>query len=73
MVVAGDNDFSMNYTDVECDSNNQCTLTATIPGMLTANDINVSVVASNIFGTGPPAYYKGKSILEEEITLPFSL
>ena len=65
MVVAGAHEFSINYTvtDVQCDSNNQCTLMATLPGMLTANDINVSVVASNIFGTGPPAYNKGKSIL----------
>ena len=63
MVVAGAHDFSMNYTDVQCDSSNQCTLITTLPGMLTANDINVSVVASNILGTGPPAYYKGKSIL----------
>ena len=62
VMVAGANDFSMNYTDVQCDSSNQCTLMATLPGMLTANDnINVSVVASNILGTGPPAYYEGRS------------
>ena len=61
MVVAGAHEFSMSYTDVECDSRNQCTLMATLPGMLTANDINVSVVASNILGTGPPAYYEGRS------------
>ena len=63
VVVTQANGISMNYTDVQCDSNNQCTLISTLPGMLTANDINVSVVASNIVGTGPPAYYKGKSIL----------
>ena len=73
VVITGAHDISMNYTDVQCDSNNQCFLMATLPGMLTANSINVSVVASNILGTGPPANYKGKSIWlhthKEEITL----
>ena len=60
VVVAGANDFSMNYTDVQCDFNNQCSLITTIPRIFTANNINVSVVASNILGTGPPAYFESK-------------
>ena len=63
VVTGAEKEFSMNYTNkIQCDTNN-CSLISTLPGMLTANDINVSVVASNIVGTGPPAYYIGKSIL----------
>ncbi|XP_064391719.1 uncharacterized protein LOC135339515 [Halichondria panicea] len=52
-VMVGTN-FSRNFTKVTCnDTSRRCNLTIPNP----SNSYNVSVVASNIFGSGPPALY----------------
>ncbi len=53
VMVVGTN-FSMSFTGVICD-NNRCNLTI----QLSTYNVSyiVSVVASNIFGTGPPIYF----------------
>ena len=51
--------FSRNFTEVTCnDTSRRCNLTIPNP----SNSYNVSVVASNIFGSGPPALYFGKML-----------
>ena len=50
--------FSMNFTEVPCDETNRCNLT--ILKFSTRDSYNVSVVASNIFGSGTAAFYFGK-------------
>ena len=60
IVVTGENDTSWNFTDVLCEPSNKCTFIRNISDLLSPESINVSVVASNIFGSGPPTYYRGK-------------
>ncbi len=52
--------FSMNFTEVPCDETNKCNLTIPNSKFSTRDSYNVSVVASNIFGSGTPAFYFGK-------------
>lgn len=57
VMVVGTN-FSKNFTGVTCDNMNRiCNLTIQLS---TRESYNVSVVASNIYGSGPSAFYAGK-------------
>ena len=51
---------NQNFTDVMCEVSNKCTFVYNISDLSSPESINVSVVASNIFGSGPPTYYRGK-------------
>ena len=59
-MVTGEDNMSWNFTDVLCEPGNKCTFIHNISDLLSPESINISVVASNIFGPGPPTYYRGK-------------
>ena len=61
VLVTGENDTSWNFTDVACEVSNKCTFVHNITDLPSPEStINISVVASNIFGSGPSTYYRGK-------------
>ena len=62
MVVSGENGMSWSFTDVLCEPDNKCIFIRNLSDFFSPESINISVVAStyNIFGSGPPTYYRGK-------------
>ena len=61
VVVTRGNSTFENFTNVLCDLNNKCTSINNVTDLSSSENINVSVVAYNIFGSGPRTCYRGRS------------